>query len=296
MDDIALIEADPGLAEPAVPVRLADGQWVILAAAVGRSFGVATREVNQAVARNPEKFSPAHSFLLSHGDVERLTSQAVISKPGRGGSRAPLRVFTQKGVARLATVLTSPQALQATDEIIDLFVEVYQQLATGSAQVSVANPSRLLPDPAAVRQVWSFRKKLVGAMQGLLGATFSTERKTTVRDELEEIGGGVANTIKEYLKASERDNDSIAADTAMILERVRDLRLRAAAGTRKSEGQTGTILLDNLNRKIDIVERMLAMADRMEPGAVATLYRGFAKTTQNTPGPEKLQFKRPSLA
>ena len=282
MDDIALSEADPGLAEPAVPVRLADGQWVILAAAVGRSFGVATREVNQAVARNPEKFKPAHTFLLSPQDVERLTSQAVISKPGRGGSRAPLRVFTQKGVARLATVLTSPQALQATDEIIDLFVEVYQQLATGSAQLTVANPSRLLPGPAAASQVWSFRKKLAGAMQGLLGATIDTGRKTTVRDALEAIDGGVADTIKEYLTAKERDNDRIAADTAMILEKVRELRLRATASIRKSDAQTETMLLDDLDKKIAIVERMLAMADRMELNVVATLYRNFAEVARTS--------------
>ena len=145
MGEIALDDSDPGLSEPATPVRLSGGQYVILAAAVGRSFGVATREVNQAVARNPEKFGTAHTFLLSPQDVALLTSQGVISKPGRGGSRAPLRVFTQKGVARLATVLTSPQALQATDEIIDLFVDVYQQLAACATQVAIAILGRLLP-------------------------------------------------------------------------------------------------------------------------------------------------------
>ena len=46
MNEIDLADSDPSLVEPAQPVRLTGGQWVILAAAVGRSFGVATREVN----------------------------------------------------------------------------------------------------------------------------------------------------------------------------------------------------------------------------------------------------------
>jgi len=75
----------------------------MLASAVAESFGVETREVVQAVKRNPEKFTSIHAFELTPEEQAFLTSQGVISKPGRGGGRALVWVLTQKGVVRLAT-------------------------------------------------------------------------------------------------------------------------------------------------------------------------------------------------
>ena len=93
------------------------GEPVMLAADVARAFGVETREVVQAVRRNPQKFSDRHAFRPTDAELEPLRSQGVISRKGW----APT-VLTQKGVVRLATVLNAPKALEATDQIIDLLL------------------------------------------------------------------------------------------------------------------------------------------------------------------------------
>ena len=104
----------------------------LLNSAVAEGFGVETREITQAIRRNPKKFREEHAFELTPDEVKVLTSQGVIPKrKGRGGSSAVPWAITQKGVARLATVLNSEKALEATDLIIDVFVEVYQQVASG---------------------------------------------------------------------------------------------------------------------------------------------------------------------
>ena len=125
-------------------VRIRDKD-VILDRVVAETFGVETREVNQAVARNGHKFSAEHVFQLSPQETEDLTSRDVIPKSGRGGRRALPWVFSMKGVARLATIIDSPQALRATDLILDVFVEVWKQVSRGTGTIEVSNPSRLLP-------------------------------------------------------------------------------------------------------------------------------------------------------
>lgn len=62
---------------------------VMLAAQVAKAFHAETREVTQTVRRNPAKFTASHAFELTEEEVADLTSQGVISKPGRGGSRSP---------------------------------------------------------------------------------------------------------------------------------------------------------------------------------------------------------------
>lgn len=113
------------------PVIVLRGVPVVLDTRVAEAFGVPTRQINQAVRRNPLKFGSQHRFQLTQAEVDDLKSQNVISNGGRGGRRYLPFAYTQKGVARLATVLDTPQALAATDRMIDLCTEVYQQLASG---------------------------------------------------------------------------------------------------------------------------------------------------------------------
>jgi len=257
-------------------IFLARGQPVLVASRVAEAFGIETREIAQAIKRNPEKFTEAHAFELSPEEAALLRPQGVISKQGRGGSRASPWVLTQKGVARLATVISSPAALAATDLIIDLFVEVYTQVAEGRTQIAISNPSRLAPDSETTRQVGRLRTRLLAALDGLLDTVIDDKRHTTVRDELGEVGGGALDFLKAHLQTRGLENEKIEAETVLILEQVRDLRDRARADTRKVAAETEGILLDNLDRKIGIVERLLAMADRLEPNAVVTLYSDFA--------------------
>ncbi|PPD10041.1 MAG: hypothetical protein CTY36_01570 [Methylocystis sp.] len=270
---------DDGALEVGEGLLFSNGQPVLLAARVARAFGVETREVNQAVRRNPEKFNELYTFELSPEEVEFLTSQAVISKPGRGGSRAAPRVFTQKGVMRLATVIKSPKALEATDLMIDIFVDVYRQLAQGKTEIEIANPSRLVPPEAEVSQFQKIRGKLYKALDSLLDTVIDSKQCTTIRDELEEVSGGALSHLKERFKTKGLENEKIAADTLLILEKAREIRERTSADVRKSDAETEKVLLENLDKKIGLVERLSGMIDKLEPNAIATLFPSFA-----TPG------------
>lgn len=248
---------------------------VILDRAVAETFGVETREVNQAVARNSLKFSEAHVFQLTPQELEDLTSRGVIPKPGRGGSRTLPWVFSMKGVARLATIIDSPQALRATDLILDVFVEVWRQVSQGASAVEVSNPSRLLPgaDRTALDRL---RKKLVSALDELLDTVINSKTKATVRQEIEETTVTALEHLKERLKTRGLENDKLTAETMLILEQVRDLRERREEELKRSRAKTEAVILNNLNKKIDLVERVLEMVGKLEPSALITLYNDLS--------------------
>ncbi len=274
------LEADEQQAlDSADPVLFVRDQPVMLAARVAAAFGVETREVNQAVRRNPLKFTDAHTFALSQQEVDLLTSQGVISKSGRGGSRALPQVFTQKGVVRLATVLTSPRALEATDLIIDLFIEVHRQLAQGRTQIAITNAARLLPSEKAAQRIGDFRNKLFDALEGLLGTIIDPKNNTTVGDELEEVSSGALAYLKDHLKTRGLENEKISAETLQILEKAREIRERTRADVKRSHAETERITLENFDKKIAIVEKLLKMADQMAPNAIVSLFAGFPTET-----------------
>jgi hypothetical protein len=280
MNDLEAGQADSDHAESTEPVILFQGEPVILAAWVARAFGVQTREVVQAVKRNPLKFQNIHAFELTADDVAALTSQGVISKTGRGGSRALPWAFTQKGIVRLAMTMNAPAALEATDRIIDLFIEVQAQLVRGRTQVAISNPSQILPDAKATLRIGAFREKLLDALEGLLGTVIDPRTKATVRDELEEIGGSALDYLKAHLRKKGLENERIEAETIHILEKVREIRARTEAEVHKSAAETEKINLENLDKKIAIVEKLLQMADRMEPNAVVSLLGNFTHAPQ----------------
>ena len=56
------------------------GVEVIADADVAALYGVETREVNQAVKNNTDKFPPHYMFELSHSELRDLKSKILISK------------------------------------------------------------------------------------------------------------------------------------------------------------------------------------------------------------------------
>ena len=248
------------------------GEPVMLAADVARSFGVETREVVQAVRRNPQKFTERHAFQPTDDELEPLRSQGVISRKGW----APT-VLTQKGVVRLATVLNAPKALQATDQIIDLFVAIYTQLRLGHETVVVENPGRFALDDDAATQVRKLRRRLVKAIESLLDTTIDAKKNTTVGEAL----GGTASNLVDHLNAwlaqPRVKNEQIAAETMKVVEQTRDIYERRQADLKRSSAETERIVLENVKTKLDLVEKILAMTDKLEPGTLAQVLPHFAE-------------------
>ena len=108
------------------------GVNVMLDADLAALYGVATRELVQAVKRNADRFPADFMFQLTAKEAEVLRSQTVISKVGRGGRRTPPYAFTEQGVAMLSSVLNSPRAVRVNIEIIRAFVRLRQLLESNT--------------------------------------------------------------------------------------------------------------------------------------------------------------------
>lgn len=100
------------------------GHQVILDVDLATLYGVEVRALNQAVARNRERFPPDFILQLTERETAALRSQSVISKTGRGGRRTQFYAFTEQGVAMLSSVLRSEQAVRVNIEIMRAFVRL----------------------------------------------------------------------------------------------------------------------------------------------------------------------------
>lgn len=258
-----------------------EGAPVLLDTWVARAFEEDVRVINQAVSRNPEKFDDRHVFRLSKQQRDFLRSQGVIPKPkGRGGSQMPPMVYTQKGVARLATVLKSPKALEATDLIIDLFTEVYVQIAQGRQEVQVANPGRLLPKADIAARIAQIKTRLLDQIDTLMQTEIDPGGRT-VRDEISSVGATLYDDLKARLRRKGLENEKLEAEILKLLEEVQSLRQDRAVKARKSELEHEAMALENLRSRIALVRDTLQLMDEMEPNALVTLNQKFLTGTQD---------------
>lgn len=94
-----------------------------------------TKVINQAVKRNITKFPERYCFQLTETEYRNLKFQnGTSSLNNYGGVRKMPFVFTEQGVAMLATVLKTPVADAVSMKIIDAFVYMRRYLSgvTGS--------------------------------------------------------------------------------------------------------------------------------------------------------------------
>lgn len=98
-------------------------QSVILDADVAELYGVATRQVNEAVRNNPDKFPSDYTFALTEEELADLRSKFSTANVSPK-SRVPPKAFTEKGLYMLATILKSKKATAATFAIIETFAKV----------------------------------------------------------------------------------------------------------------------------------------------------------------------------
>ena len=97
---------------------------VILDSDVAELYGVETREVNQAIKNNPDKFPNGYIIPLDQNEWTNLKSKILTSSWG-GKNKLP-NAFTKKGCYMLATILKSPKATQTTIAIIEAFEKVQE--------------------------------------------------------------------------------------------------------------------------------------------------------------------------
>ena len=103
---------------------------VILDRDLAELYGVETRVLNQAVARNIERFPAEFRFQITTKEFENLKSQFVTSS--WGGVRKLPFAFTEQGVAMLSSLLRSPQAVTTSVAIMKAFVAMRRYLVANA--------------------------------------------------------------------------------------------------------------------------------------------------------------------
>lgn len=103
------------------------GQRVLLDADLAAIYEVPTKQLNQAVKRNAERFPEDFVFQLTQEEAEqvRLRSQFVTSKQEpRGGRRYLPYAFTEHGAVQLSNILRSPRAIEMGIAVVRAFVQL----------------------------------------------------------------------------------------------------------------------------------------------------------------------------
>lgn len=244
---------------------------VMLDATVAAAFGTETKRINEAVARNPEKFTPEHTFRLTELEAEALRSQSATSNGGRGGARYLPHVFTVKGVARLATVLNTPAALKATDLIIDTFLVVHEQLRRGRATVAIAEPGRFRATDEHAQETAKLRAKLTAAVSRLLDTIADVESQHSVRQVSRSVGSKALQNVQERLREKGLQNEKLEADTALVIAQAE----KTLAEARKANLEADGLDIANFERKITAVKKVADLIKELEPDELVGLIGKF---------------------
>ena len=112
-----------GIKEVENKIAVIRGIPVIADADVAALYGVKTKEVNQAVYNNPDKFPPGYMFELSMNELQDLRSK-ILTTNVSSKNRKTTKVFTERGLYMLATVLRGDRAREVTFAIIETFYKV----------------------------------------------------------------------------------------------------------------------------------------------------------------------------
>ena len=105
------------------------GRKALLDSDVALLYGVQTKEVNQAVGNNPDKFPAGYVISLKDNELQSLRSKFLTANVNEiqnsrskftatnlSKSRVLPKAFTEKGLYMLATILKSPQATETTSD------------------------------------------------------------------------------------------------------------------------------------------------------------------------------------
>jgi hypothetical protein len=103
-------------------IVLVRNQNVISDADIAKLYGVETKRINEAVRNNPDKFPEDYMFALTSEELQNLRTKISITNIS-AKSRTMPKVFTEKGLYMLATILKSPTAVSVTFAIIETFAK-----------------------------------------------------------------------------------------------------------------------------------------------------------------------------
>ena len=107
------------------------GKQVMIDSDLAKLYHVETKRINEAVKNNMDKFPERFSFKLTDEESKSFLAENFDQKnmETRGGRYKCPRVFTEQGVAMLATILKSKVATQVSIRIMDAFVAMRKYIS-----------------------------------------------------------------------------------------------------------------------------------------------------------------------
>ncbi len=148
-------------------IYLFKNQQIMLASDLAELYGVQTKVINQSVKRNIVRFPEIFAFKISNAELLSLRSQIVtleentLKNVGQHSKFGNL-VFTEFGVAMLATVLRSKMAHEVTIEIVKTFVTLRKLIpfATASSERISSIESSLINQQNQINEIHSALKQM----------------------------------------------------------------------------------------------------------------------------------------
>ena len=193
------------------------GEKVILDVDVAKLYGVTTREVNQAMRNNPDKFPEGYVLTPDRKEYINLRSKFLTTKISPKSRQIP-KAFTEKGLYMLATILKSPIAIQTTLAIVETFAQIrelkeeisamHNEGANGNQTSRIERIGALIadimmPDLKTSETEASMEVNLIFSK---FTYTVKRTRMQDLKDKLTEIAGRMLDNgfteeeIKRYLK------------------------------------------------------------------------------------------------
>jgi hypothetical protein len=100
-----------------------NNDFVLIDSDVAELYGVETKDINKAVKNNPDKFPNGYILELTKEEKNKVVENFHHLSKLKYSPHNP-KIFTEKGLYMLATILKSDIATQATLQIIETFAKV----------------------------------------------------------------------------------------------------------------------------------------------------------------------------
>jgi len=123
------------------------GKFVLIDSDVAELYGVETRDINKAVKNNPEKFPDGYILELNEAEKKEVVENFHHLEKLKYSPHLP-KIFTEKGLYMLATIIKSKVATQTTLQIVETFANIKKL----SRNLNAINPDQSKEEQQALVQ------------------------------------------------------------------------------------------------------------------------------------------------
>ncbi len=102
-------------------------EFVLIDSDVAELYGVATKEINQAVSNNPDKFPHGYIIELTKAEKLEVVKKFDHLEKLKYSPHLP-KIFTEKGLYMWVTIIKSKVTTNITLQIIETFAKVSRSI------------------------------------------------------------------------------------------------------------------------------------------------------------------------